>query len=285
MTKFSIIIPTFNSGIKIQRAVNSVLNQGVDDWELIIINDGSTDNTEEYILPFLEDERIKYHNMKNAGVSEARNVGIKNSKAKYIIFLDADDSIKPNLLLEILKIDYKRYDVITWSVERILNNEIHIIKPIKQSGLYKHKTTNFLAGSVCYRKEIVEQVGMYDSNLTFGENYELGLRICQLPNLQIKLIPEVLSTYFQGTKQRASNTITKQLTSLIYSYKKHKELYENSKSEKFTMLNLLGYLLEKYGNRKLAKKFYISAWCINPWNIKPLLRFLFPANYLNKLKN
>lgn len=275
MAQFSIVVPTYNSGKKIQNTISSVLVQSITDWELIIVNDGSTDDTEEFIKPFLNDDRIKYCYQQNYGVGFARNTGITQASSKYIIFLDGDDLLHSNLLAELVACNYENYDLISWSVKKVLNGEESVIHPSKQSSLYNNCTANFLAGSVCYRKTVLEEVGMYDANITFGENYELGLRVCQIKDLNVKLIPEMLSTYLQGSKERRSNTVEKQLKSLIYSFKKHKHIYKRYNRELSKIYYFFGYLLEKKGRKKLSAKFYFSSFKCAPSNIKALIKYFY----------
>jgi glycosyltransferase involved in cell wall biosynthesis len=93
---FSIIIPTYNRGKLLPKAIESVLNQDCNDWELIVVDDGSTDNTKNIIEKLCEnDQRIKYVYQDNQERSAARNKGIENSKGKYICFLDSDDEYLP----------------------------------------------------------------------------------------------------------------------------------------------------------------------------------------------
>lgn len=99
--KFSIIIPTYNSEANIYTALSSVVSQTYSDFEAIIIDDGSTDNTKSTCEKFLtKDSRFKYFYQANSGVSAARNLGIKESSGDYIVFLDSDDSYEPNYLYE-----------------------------------------------------------------------------------------------------------------------------------------------------------------------------------------
>ncbi|MFM7662519.1 MAG: glycosyltransferase family 2 protein [Bacteroidota bacterium] len=89
---FSIIIPTYNRALFLSKAIESVINQTFSDWELIIVDDGSTDNTKELVASFIEkDKRIKYIYQENAERSAARNNGIKKAVGKFICFLDSDD--------------------------------------------------------------------------------------------------------------------------------------------------------------------------------------------------
>ena len=91
--KVSIILPTYNRAYIIEKGINSLLNQTYQDFEIIIVDDGSTDNTEEIIKKLQEkDKRIKYIKLKtNKGAATARNIGIKAARGEYIAFQDSDD--------------------------------------------------------------------------------------------------------------------------------------------------------------------------------------------------
>ena len=89
--KVSVIIPTYNCARYISKAIDSVLKQTYRDFEIIIINDGSSDDTEKVVKPYLKNESVSYIYQENKGVAAARNKGIRNSKGEYIALLDADD--------------------------------------------------------------------------------------------------------------------------------------------------------------------------------------------------
>jgi glycosyltransferase involved in cell wall biosynthesis len=96
---FSVIIPTYNRADILPATIASVINQKFSDWELIVVDDGSTDNTKE-VIEGIDDSRIKYLYQQNAERSEARNNGVNHSKGKYICFLDSDDFYEENYLQE-----------------------------------------------------------------------------------------------------------------------------------------------------------------------------------------
>ncbi len=95
---FSIIIPMYNRAWCIERAIASVLRQGFQDWELIVVDDGSTDGTKGIVAKYLSDPRVKYFYKENGGVGSARNVGLMHANARYVMFLDSDDEFLPNAL-------------------------------------------------------------------------------------------------------------------------------------------------------------------------------------------
>lgn len=96
--KFSVIIPTYNRGYIIQNAIESVLSQTYTNYELIVIDDGSTDNTKEVLNQYGASSRVKYYYKKNEGVSAARNYGIRRATGDIVSFLDSDDLWKENKL-------------------------------------------------------------------------------------------------------------------------------------------------------------------------------------------
>lgn len=98
--KYSVVIPLYNKASHINRSIDSVLKQTNQDFEIIVVNDGSSDGGEKKVLEY-NDPRIKIHNQRNAGVSVARNKGMELSSGEYIAFLDADDEWLPNHLEEI----------------------------------------------------------------------------------------------------------------------------------------------------------------------------------------
>lgn len=96
-------MPAYNVGPYIAEAIQSVINQTYDHWELLVINDGSTDNTESIIFSF-NDVRIRYYSQKNKGVGAARNLGLKHKKGDFLCFLDGDDFFPPESLQSRLKV-------------------------------------------------------------------------------------------------------------------------------------------------------------------------------------
>ena len=96
MAKVSVIIPTYNRAEYVTHAIDSVLAQTYTDYEIIVVDDGSADNTKDVLLPYMD--RIRYIYQENAGLSAARNTGIKAAKGDWIAFLDSDDEWLPGKL-------------------------------------------------------------------------------------------------------------------------------------------------------------------------------------------
>ena len=107
----SIIIPAYNAERTISRCISSILNQTYSDIELIVVNDGSSDSTEEIVKRFVhEDKRVKLYTIKNSGVSHARNIGIKQANGAYITFVDSDDYIDTEMYSMLIDL-FNKYDI------------------------------------------------------------------------------------------------------------------------------------------------------------------------------
>ena len=107
----SIIVPLYNKDQYIKRCLLSILNQTYNDFEIIIINDGSTDNSEQ-IVRELNNKKIRFYTTNNKGVSHARNFGIREAKGEYVCFVDADDYVSPNYLSTMIYNMDKNVDLI-----------------------------------------------------------------------------------------------------------------------------------------------------------------------------
>lgn len=137
----SIIMPVFNAEIYLKKSIESVLNQIFESFELIIVNDNSTDDSENIIKEFVQKySKIKYINNTNQGVSNARNLGIEFSKGEYITFIDADDYICSNALEQMyLYINKNNNDVcMSGYIEQSLKNKKRIELPYKDGQIFKH---------------------------------------------------------------------------------------------------------------------------------------------------
>jgi glycosyltransferase involved in cell wall biosynthesis len=186
---FSVVIPLYNKATYIQKSVNSVLIQSFKHFEIIIINDGSTDNSLE-VIESINDNRIRIISQKNCGVSIARNNGVKASMYENIAFLDADDWWEPDFLKEFSILinefpDAGIYGCRYWMVK----NGISKVEPVGIPDNFKAgyinyfetyaKTysTPFNCSFVVVNKSDFNNVGGFNPNLKFGEDFHLWARI------------------------------------------------------------------------------------------------------------
>jgi len=187
MSKFSIVIAVFNKEEFITNTIQSVLNQTIQEFELVIVNDGSTDGSESAIRAF-KDDRIHCVSQSNKGASAARNAGIQQSSNPYIAFLDADDRWLPNHLetIEELITDFPEEKVFATN-SLIVKNRTQFDKTYSLSFSSGSNLVNYfqasLLDSVLHSSTLVahadvfKQIGRYDNDLESGEDTDLYIRI------------------------------------------------------------------------------------------------------------
>jgi len=196
MPAVSIIIPTFNRSLKVTRAISSVLQQSFTDFEIIVVDDSSTDGTRENLTIFDDKITIISHHS-NLGVSAARNTGILYSRAPLIAFLDSDDYWLPDKLAVQIAFFRDHPKAIICQTEEIwIRNGLRVNpkkKHIKPSGdIFKASLKLCLVSpsAVMLKRTLFEQTGLFDVDLPACEDYDLWLRIsCFNP---IILIPQYL---------------------------------------------------------------------------------------------
>ena len=118
MPKYSIIIPVYNVEKYIKKCLESVFNQTEKDYEVIVVNDGTKDNS----MDIVKEYDVKIINQKNQGLSEARNTGLKKAKGEYILFLDSDDYIEKDLLKELNKSIENKPDIVRFQIKEVFDN-------------------------------------------------------------------------------------------------------------------------------------------------------------------
>jgi glycosyltransferase involved in cell wall biosynthesis len=271
----SIIIPTYNRSGSILKAVKSVLDQTSESWELIIVDDGSNDNSYEVIKTFLDHPRVHYYFQENKGVSSARNYGASNAIGEFLIFLDSDDFLFPELISEIQGLNLNEFDLICWEVLKTWDGKQKLWKPKRLDSMYYHLKVHFLAGSVAYRKSVFYAVGGYDEYIKFGENYELGLRICNIEELRIRLINKPLSGYLLDSNLRTSDSPRNKLFSYFHQYRKHLDKYNSHPRQHSQLLYMIGYNFEKINKKGSALVLYTKSWVTYPFKIKALLKIIY----------
>jgi len=208
--KVSVIIPTFNRFSLISRAIDSVLNQTIKPFEIIVVDDGSSDNTSTFIKNNYKSVKLIKQN--NLGVSKARNVGIKNSSGDWIALLDSDDEWEKNKLEVQIK-SLSEYDY--YSVCH--TNEIWIRNGIRVNQKKRHQKyggdifdkcldiCRISPSSIIFKKNIINEVGWFDEGLSICEDYDLWLRITA--NFKILFIDKPLIIKYGGHSDQLSKSV------------------------------------------------------------------------------
>jgi len=270
----SIIIPTYNHGKYIERCVQSALDQTYQDIEVIVVDDGSTDDTAERLTKFRNS--VSYHYKENGGQGEARNVGIGLSRGQYLQFIDADDRLTRNkierqigFLIEDETIALV-YSDCTGNDEN--GNDVGNISYALKEGedplpiLLDRIISNI--NTCLVRRSAATDVGIFDGNRFSQEDWDFWLKLV-IRGYKIKYLPETLSHY----DQTGSGTVTN--PELMYRRTQHMlEKYLNDDQFKklgpkvvktFTAYQSLHLANRAYSNRwwREARKYYLKAAAAN----------------------
>lgn len=202
----SVVMSAYNSERFIAESISSILNQTYEDWELILINDASSDNTLEIITRLSrEDPRIKViDNAKNLGLTVSLNVGIKNSRGEFIARLDSDDLAEPSRLETQLEYLHIHADVgLVGSGAYLVNsfgNQIGYMNVMSQQYYVNKFVTRlnpFIHSSILMRRKALDDVGFYREKFRYSQDYDLILRLYdkyKLSNIPLPLIRWRVST-------------------------------------------------------------------------------------------
>lgn len=278
----SVIIPTYNRAHLIKRAIQSVLNQTYQNFEIIVVDDGSTDNTEEEVKN-LNNQKIRYIRYnENKGAASAKNTGIKVARGDYIAFQDSDDEWLPNKLqrqVEVFKNSPLEVGVVYTGSWRIRNNE-RIYRPLftgkKREGnihneLFEGRITAVAAPITVVRKECFNRLGLFEERLPSFSDWELWFRISKY--YEFKYIDEPLVTqyYTPGSISEDPNAYIEARKLILEKY-----LEEFKRNKKSLSKYFLATGLRLCSIKKTAQgiKYFLKSFKIYPLNIKPLLIIL-----------
>lgn len=290
----SIVIPTHNREDLLERAVRSVLNQTIRDIEIIVVSDGSTDNTDQLIRDLQqEDERIVYEAYPEAkGANYARNKGIQLATNEYIAFLDDDDEWAEDKLqkqLDVFKGNEEMGLVYTGSTIIYVNEELSYENiPSKQGDLSKDILFKNLIGTtstVMVKSSVIEQAGSFDTDMEALQDYDLWIRICQIT--KVGVVKEACINYYNYTgKKQISQHTEKYEKSIEEIEKKYQILISDlSESEKKERQSNSFTLLANKSIRNNSKKHAIK-YSIKSFTKKPSIKGLIYIGFsLLKFKN
>ena len=279
--EISVIIPTYNRCDLLKRAINSVIKQTITPKEIIIVDNGSTDQTYQMVSSLFPE--INYFIEKKRGVSAARNKGILESKSKWIAFLDSDDAWKPTKLekqMEYSVFNQDKYRIIhtdeTWYRNKKFLNQLK--KHKKSGGNIFKKSLQFCCvspSSVVLKKQIFDDYGLFDENLEVCEDYDMWIRITAKEEVGFLDSPLVLK--YGGHSDQLSKKFWGMDRFRIKSLEKNLKNEHFSKSQK---INVLDTLIEKLtivsdgalkrGNKEIFKKYNdkLQDWSIELAKLK-----------------
>ncbi len=281
----SIIIPTYNRGNLISKAIDSILTQTYKNYEIIIVNDGSTDNTKEVIGKYDEDKIKYYQHAQNKGAAAAINTGIKNSNGDFISFQGSDDIWLPKKLekeMNIFKKSNEKVGIVYSGYWYFRNHKkIYIPSPkikIKEGDIhFELLKGNFVSGLSLIRKICFEQVGLFDENLPNMEDWEFYIRISK--HFNFKFVDEPLAIAYCTLDSESINYI-KNLKSSELILQKHFESFNKNKELLAINYANLGLYAFICGEEKKCRKYLKKSFQYDLINFKCL--FVYVLSFLGK---
>ncbi|MBU0625181.1 glycosyltransferase family 2 protein [Patescibacteria group bacterium] len=280
----TVVIPVYNRPIFIRRAIDSVIAQTYKNWELIIVDDCSTDNTVEVIRSYLnKNERISLICLeKNRGVSNARNIGIEKASGEYIAFLDSDDEWFPDKLTKQVRLfqQDKTEQVGFVGCNRIIlvtkTGQEHRSRLILQDNTLRMFLSRcfVVPSGVVVKKKVFTKVGLFDINLDYSEDWDMWIRIAE--KFSFALIDEPLFKYYEHGGNACSDPakLNKRESDTHLVLRKHERLYMSDYKLQSERERYLGHIYASWGLMKRARKKFLSAWKINPTNLMVLFCFM-----------
>jgi len=297
----SVVIPVYNGEKYLKKTIESVLNQNYQNFEVVVVDDASTDSSLEIINSFIKihPQKIRLiQHSKNKGCPAAtKNTGIKNAKGKYIAFIDQDDIWKKEKLTKQIEIIIKKKDLIAnFANGYILNSENskiiarqwpHINQFPNQKEIQQRLLKgNFILTSSCalVKKDSLIQLGGFDEQMKLADDYDLWFRLSLIGNLSFINLPLF---YWRYHKSSLSHNEEKHLKDLIYFYNKNLSLINCYNLDKKIITYYLAIYTTRLANFYLANKKTKRAqelykqslnYFPNQWAVKFMLKFskIFP---------
>lgn len=284
----SVVIPLYNKALSIQNTLDSVLSQTYTNFEIIVVDDGSTDESVKRVLE-IKDTRIRLIQKENGGVSSARNEGILEAKGKYIAFLDGDDLWHPMYLetLHQLIRDYPECSIHGIGCAKIVNQEIPSVNN-EASNCYRgiadwdYSKMFFTGSSTCALREKLIEIGLFDTRMKYGEDMDMWFRL--MLNGGGACDGRPLAYYRQDAENRAMHKLIPLEVHIPYFIDEYEEYRKSNDRfrcffDQEMVYRLYPYLFnEKYKSqaKEIAKKIDYS-------QLKFSMRFRMKYPYLYKL--
>ena len=291
MPYFSVVIPLYNKQNYIAATLKSVLAQTFTDFEVLVIDDVSTDNSTNVVKSIVDDRiRIISHD-KNSGLSASRNTGIKNAATPFIAFLDADDIWKPEFLQKIyeLTVNYPEADLFGTKYEEIYPVSVVIEHQFSiKTGIvdnYFQKEINqhiYCFSSICIRKEAFQKIGLFNEDISMGEDVDFNVRA----NLVSKLVycNEALARITMHSENQITHSTLSGKTIIDHDY------YERANPEKKHLKKYLDFhrytMAKRYkldGDLRTYRKLVKGISLVN-LNYKQIILLYAPVFVLKLIK-
>ena len=293
----SVVIPLYNKSQSIRQTLDSVLAQTYTNYEIIVVDDGSTDGSADVAEAFLQASRLspfafRLIRKSNGGVSSARNRGIQEAKYRYIAFLDADDYWEPTYLETQAKMIHDFPNAKMWGTAwgMMVGDEKHVGHGIHIAQGYRGMVNNhqyfaenmflYCTDIVVIDKQIFETIDMFDERISCGEDVDLWWRI--ILHFPIAYTNECLAFYRQDTENRITLSKPKLQTHFVNFIEKYDEYYDLCLPfKKYVQHEALGHLYKYFRedpkNIEIQRILNHIDFSLQPFSYR--LRYTFPQVY------
>ena len=294
MPEVSVVIPTYNRAGFLRSAIRSVLNQTFQDFEIIVVDDGSTDYSAKEVVSEFRDPRIRYirHEV-NRGGSAARNTGIKASKGKYIAFLDDDDEWLPEKLQRQLEVLYSSPERVggVYTGFLLVNREsgklISRRIPYKSGNLYGELVSGNCIGTtstLLLKRECFDKVGLFDENLLSSQDYDMWIRISR--EFFFECLSEPLVRYYVHGR-RITTTQRAVIEGMELMLRKHESFFMLNRKAFSSMYLTFGVLCCLSSDIRKGRRAFLKAIKLYPFEIRHYFNLalsLLGTNGFRKIK-
>lgn len=290
MCKISVILPCYNGARLIGRAIESVLAQSCKHFELIIVDDGSTDNSQEIIASYLCDKRIRYIYQKNSGFSATINRGIAASNGCLIGFIGQDDLWVTNKLELQVKHFSKHKDVALiysnyYSIDledRIIgmvNQKVHAF-PSKQALIKQLFQNNFIGfETVLVQRKCFDSVGLFDERMAGFSDHDMWLRIAGLFEIAYLDLFLVKKREHELQLSKTNDVLKDRFLLVINATDRFPFLKELERKKLASLYYSWGITLLQKGNTEEGKQKLLKAIKCQPWKVKSTIAYIAPSLY------
>lgn len=251
----SVIVPVYNVERYIKRCVDSILNQTFEQFELLLIDDGSTDESPSICDSYTYDQRVRVIHQTNQGVSVARNNGIDNAVGQYIAFVDSDDFLEPDALSLLLStMEQNTCDLVCASFQVVSMTKILCTRKLKRemlssvqlASLCYNNGFDVIVGGVCgklYRKDIIKKYKMcFPGNISYAEDNIFNIQYYQRINNAV-MLDNVIYNYFYN-----NNSLTTKITNKIYK----DFIYVSKERKNYFQTVVTNFRADDFANRTLS---------------------------------
>lgn len=294
---FSVIIPLYNKALYVNKAISTVLAQTFPDYELIIVDDGSKDNSAEMAAKAIDGHKhCRLIKQKNQGVSVARNNGVAASQGEYLCFLDADDWWEPTFLEEMARLIAEFPDAGIYGTNYTIINETKHKTRVAQIGVENGFEKGYInycqayaktlymplwTGAVCIPRQIFEKMNGFPKGIKLGEDFLLWIRIAL--KYKVAFLNKPLSFYNQDVDAAFSGTHQKEYdpaSFMTFHFDQLREDEQKNNDLKVLLDRIRVYSLMNYRKHNLfPEKIKQEIAKVDFLNVEPIYKFYYQAPY------